>query len=82
MHDGSAQHPALSSAVIRSLRTIFTISHLAAFAVVSKIAPDPYIDETFHIPQCQAYCHGRFNEWNDKITTPPGLCALFLFARG
>jgi hypothetical protein len=80
MHDGSAQHPALSSVVIRSLRTVFIISHLAAFAVVSKVAPDPYIDETFHIPQCQAYCHGRFSEWDDKITTPPGLYSRFFLA--
>ncbi|KAG6109703.1 hypothetical protein E4U31_006659 [Claviceps sp. LM219 group G6] len=30
-------------------------------------------DEVFHIPQAQKYCEGRFLEWDDKITTPPGL---------
>lgn len=30
-------------------------------------------DEIFHIPQAQKYCEGRFNDWDDKITTPPGL---------
>lgn len=30
-------------------------------------------DEFFHIPQAQKYCEGRFREWDDKITTPPGL---------
>lgn len=57
----------------RSLRGIFTVFHLVAFAIINKAAPEPYIDETFHVPQCHAYCHGRFGEWNDKITTPPGL---------
>lgn len=30
-------------------------------------------DEVFHIPQAQRYCEGRFRDWDDKITTPPGL---------
>lgn len=30
-------------------------------------------DEVFHIPQAQRYCQGKFLEWDDKITTPPGL---------
>lgn len=30
-------------------------------------------DEVFHIPQAQKYCEGKFLEWDDKITTPPGL---------
>lgn len=30
-------------------------------------------DEIFHVPQAQKYCEGRFTEWDDKITTPPGL---------
>ena len=30
----------------------------------------------FHIPQAQTYCEGRFWDWDDKITTPPGLYAL------
>ena len=31
------------------------------------------MDEIFHIPQAEAYCKGNFMEWNDKITTLPGL---------
>ncbi|EQL00149.1 glycosyltransferase family 59 protein [Ophiocordyceps sinensis CO18] len=42
-------------------------------SAVSKTVPEPYLDEVFHIPQAQKYCHGRFDEWDDKITTPPGL---------
>jgi len=30
-------------------------------------------DEFFHIPQAQVYCEERYLEWDDKITTPPGL---------
>lgn len=44
--------------------------------IVSKAVPEPYMDEVFHIPQAQRYCHGRFTEWDDKITTPPGLYLL------
>lgn len=40
---------------------------------VSEHVPAPYMDEIFHVPQAQAYCAGRFVEWNSKITTLPGL---------
>lgn len=30
-------------------------------------------DEFFHIPQAQVYCEGKYFQWDDKITTPPGL---------
>ncbi|OBR02330.1 DIE2/ALG10 family protein [Colletotrichum higginsianum IMI 349063] len=36
----------------------------------------PYLDEVFHIPQAQKFCDGRWDEWDDKITTPPGLYIL------
>ncbi|KAM4060499.1 DIE2/ALG10 family protein [Hirsutella rhossiliensis] len=49
----------------------------AWLSAVSKTVPQPYLDEVFHIPQAQKYCHGRFGEWDDKITTPPG---LYLFS--
>ncbi|PHH80359.1 hypothetical protein CDD80_1804 [Ophiocordyceps camponoti-rufipedis] len=44
--------------------------------IVSKAVPEPYMDEVFHIPQAQRYCRGGFAEWDDKITTPPGLYLL------
>ncbi|CAF0833560.1 unnamed protein product [Brachionus calyciflorus] len=34
------------------------------------------MDEIFHVPQAQQYCLGNYNEWNDKITTLPGLYLL------
>ncbi|KAK4243927.1 glycosyltransferase [Corynascus novoguineensis] len=45
-------------------------------ALVDKYVPEPYLDEVFHIPQAQTYCAGRFWDWDDKITTPPGLYLL------
>ncbi|KAJ4388262.1 glucosyltransferase [Neurospora sp. IMI 360204] len=45
-------------------------------ALVNHYAPEPYLDEVFHIPQAQTYCEGRYHEWDDKITTPPGLYLL------
>jgi alpha-1,2-glucosyltransferase len=40
---------------------------------VNKHVPLAYMDEIFHVPQTQAYCDGRYTEWNNKITTLPGL---------
>ncbi|GAB1316563.1 glucosyltransferase [Madurella fahalii] len=45
--------------------------------LVDRCVPEPYLDEVFHIPQAQTYCAGRFGDWDDKITTPPG---LYLFS--
>ncbi|KAL0023149.1 hypothetical protein WJX77_007277 [Trebouxia sp. C0004] len=36
-------------------------------------APEPYMDEPFHVPQTQRYCSGLFYLWDPKITTFPGL---------
>lgn len=44
-------------------------------SVDDDIYTDVRQDEVFHVPQAQKYCEGRFNEWDDKITTPPGLYA-------
>ncbi|KAI0521413.1 DIE2/ALG10 family-domain-containing protein [Xylaria bambusicola] len=46
---------------------------LSWLLVVTEHVPAPYLDEVFHIPQAQVYCQGRYLEWDDKITTPPGL---------
>ncbi|KAL6923609.1 hypothetical protein ACHAP8_001349 [Fusarium lateritium] len=50
--------------------------------LVTKLVPEPYLDEIFHIPQAQKYCQGRFLEWDDKITTPPGLYLVSLITPG
>ncbi|KAG9251942.1 DIE2/ALG10 family-domain-containing protein [Emericellopsis atlantica] len=44
--------------------------------IATSYVPEPYLDEVFHIPQAQKYCEGKWSEWDDKITTPPGLYLL------
>lgn len=36
----------------------------------------PFIDEFFHLRQAATYCAHRFTQWDNKITTPPGLYVL------
>ncbi|KAI1798615.1 glycosyltransferase family 59 protein [Daldinia bambusicola] len=50
----------------------------AWLSFVTEHAPNPYLDEVFHIPQAQVYYYGKFGVWDDKITTPPGLYILTL----
>lgn len=57
---------------------LFSISTFYIFNVIYRIKPNPYIDETFHIPQAQKYCNGLFHEWDSKITTLPGLYLITL----
>lgn len=52
--------------------TNFLVSCLL-FSRVTREQRTPYMDEIFHVPQAQKYCHGRFNEWDPMITTLPGL---------
>ncbi|KAJ7329607.1 hypothetical protein JRQ81_015781 [Phrynocephalus forsythii] len=43
------------------------------FSAVNRQQRSPYMDEAFHVPQAQAYCEGRFQQWDPMITTLPGL---------
>ncbi|KAL9477493.1 hypothetical protein ACSS6W_007334 [Trichoderma asperelloides] len=52
---------------------LLAVAAIVWLGKVSEIVPEPYLDEVFHIPQAQRYCKGKFLEWDDKITTPPGL---------
>ncbi|OPJ77725.1 putative Dol-P-Glc:Glc(2)Man(9)GlcNAc(2)-PP-Dol alpha-1,2-glucosyltransferase [Patagioenas fasciata monilis] len=36
------------------------------FAAVNRQQRGPYMDEAFHVPQAQAYCHGRFLQIHQK----------------
>ncbi|KAL2153765.1 hypothetical protein VTH82DRAFT_4920 [Thermothelomyces myriococcoides] len=70
-------HPADNTQVLVTLG--FFALWLASrwwLALVDKYVPEPYLDEVFHIPQAQKYCAGHFWDWDDKITTPPGLYLL------
>lgn len=53
-----------------SLLFMFTKAWLAR---VLATVPEPYLDEFFHVPQAQKYCARLWYDWDDKITTPPGL---------
>lgn len=46
---------------------------LVFFFFVTRLSQD----EIFHIPQAQAYCQSKWNQWDPKLTTPPG---LYLFS--
>lgn len=43
------------------------------FQVAYTFQATSFVDEIFHIPQAQKYCDGLFFEWDNKITTLPGL---------
>lgn len=57
---------------------LFSILTFYIFSIIYRIQPNPYIDETFHVPQAQKYCNGVFHEWDPKITTLPGLYLISL----
>ncbi|KAJ8119573.1 hypothetical protein O1611_g10581 [Lasiodiplodia mahajangana] len=63
----------LSSLGVVSVLSCITPLALSWLLTVTANVPEPYLDEVFHIPQAQVYCDGRYLEWDDKITTPPGL---------
>ncbi|KAI7688744.1 Putative Dol-P-Glc:Glc(2)Man(9)GlcNAc(2)-PP-Dol alpha-1, 2-glucosyltransferase, partial [Sarcoptes scabiei] len=58
---------------------------LECFAIAfwfNKTQPNEFIDEQFHWNQTKAYCGGNFFEWNEKITTPPGLYLIsYVFSK-
>ena len=54
-----------SSAVTTLLIAAYAVASSAVFAVVTASAPEPYMDEIFHVPQAVKYCQGRFKEVRD-----------------
>ncbi|KAK4465435.1 family 59 putative glycosyltransferase [Cladorrhinum samala] len=69
---------ALAGHALTTLGVFFVLSFGSVWhLLVNRVAPEPYLDEVFHIPQAQVYCDGNFRHWDDKITTPPG---LYLFS--
>ncbi|UPR00254.1 alpha-1,2-glucosyltransferase [Chloropicon primus] len=55
------------------LTGVVVVMHAVVWFWRSRVVTEPYMDEAFHIPQTQEYCQGRFDQWDDKITTFPGL---------
>ncbi|KAL7683734.1 putative alpha-2-glucosyltransferase Alg10 [Plasmopara halstedii] len=61
------------SAPVLLVMVVIGLLYSSILSAVNKTVPDAYMDEIFHIPQAQKYCAGRFDEWDPKITTFPGL---------
>lgn len=62
--------------------SLITLLYATWLYQVNKIVSEPYLDEVFHARQAQAYCAGKFQTWDPKITTPPGLYLLsYMFLR-
>lgn len=57
---------------------LFLIICGQVFFKTKELVAQPFVDEIFHLRQCQTYCASRFDKWDNKITTPPGLYLLGL----
>ncbi|KAN0004603.1 hypothetical protein ACTFIZ_010754 [Dictyostelium cf. discoideum] len=57
---------------------IIMIISLSILKIINSNQIEPYVDEIFHIPQTIKYCEFKFKEWDNKITTLPGLYILAL----
>ncbi|KAI1119565.1 DIE2/ALG10 family-domain-containing protein [Nemania sp. NC0429] len=80
----SARFSLLPTSLLGIVATISCVTPLALswLLTITENVPEPYLDEVFHVPQAQVYCEGRYLEWDDKITTPPGLyISTILFNR-
>lgn len=69
--------------------TLFILTTVLTASLINRTQPEPYIDEIFHIPQAQRFCSVLFSpsnastwerlrnvEYDEKLTTPPGLYAI------
>ncbi|GME73229.1 unnamed protein product [[Candida] boidinii] len=66
-----------ASDIVDAIFSVLTVVPIYIyFDDMKGVIKDYVVDEIFHIPQAQEYCIGNFDQWNDKITTPPGLYYL------
>ena len=49
-----------------ALIAVYVAASSAVFALITAAAPEPYMDEIFHVPQAVKYCQGRFREVREK----------------
>lgn len=47
--------------IFYSIPAIYCALGCFIFYIISITEPSPYIDEIFHVGQCQQYCRGEFN---------------------
>ncbi|XMA16201.1 hypothetical protein WAI453_008992 [Rhynchosporium graminicola] len=66
--------------MLKSFQVPVLVAYVALYTLakfwlghVTSTVRQPYLDEIFHIPQAQAYCKERYDIWDPKLTTPPGL---------
>lgn len=65
--------------LISTIVPIFFAILFALHSHVNTIVPAPYMDEIFHIPQAQRIMCNATWQWDEKITTLPG---LYLVSQG
>lgn len=64
------------------LEAVFGLFLAITYYLVKLKVQTPFIDEIFHLRQCGKYCDLQFYEWDNKITTPPGLYILgFIYGK-
>lgn len=68
---------------------VFLIITFGVYSILSKILFDQVylyskliIDEEFHLPLGEQYCHFQFDKWDPKVTTLPGLYLLSALVLG
>ncbi|XP_012147646.1 alpha-1,2-glucosyltransferase Alg10 [Megachile rotundata] len=62
--------------VQKLLIPLLCLSVTVLFIYLNRIHPYYFIDEVFHVNQTLQYCDGNFTQWDQKITTLPGLYIL------
>jgi len=67
------------AAFLVGITAIFFAVSAKIFLEFNSTLSSPYMDEIFHIPQAQNYCHGKYFHWNNKITTLPGVYVFSQF---
>lgn len=63
----------MKKAIEKVLIIIYLITCCYIHLIINEKVNHEFIDEEFHVKQCQDYCNNNFFKWNNKITTPPGL---------
>ena len=71
----SYSQPQPSLVLPYTLLCIFTCIVLSMCYTINRTVTEPYMDELFHVDQVQRWCdtNSKWGNWNNKITTLPGL---------
>ncbi|KAE8227334.1 hypothetical protein CF319_g184 [Tilletia indica] len=68
----------LKRGLVAASPLLYAIPLTIAASLVNQNVPEPYLDEIFHIPQAKAYCEGKWDVWDPKLTTPPGVYLVYV----